>query len=459
MVRKVSKMENENTFDIDKVNSTKSYVFFLLGQLVSLLGTAIVQFTLIWWITITSQDNPALENYTGLILGIAAFVGFGPMVFTYVFSGVLVDRWNRQKTILWTNIIEAFLSVVLMVLFFTHQATIPIVLLILTIKGVVQGFLNPTIQAIVPLLVPRDKLTRINSFENLGISYVNLVGPVIGAVVIGYFGLGEMDLVLLIDSLSFLVVLIPTIMIKIPVLTKKSSTNEKPSFKSEFVEGFSFIRNTKGLLALLTTFTMINILTTPINTLLPIVVIGTFTPDSKLGPVILSLAFVFTQIGSLGTSFFLTKFKIFEKNVLGVVSGQTLIYISYFIFIISLAFTNTTILYFAMVLEGCSIILANVHSQTIWQSVVPPELQGRVMSIRMVIAWVMIPFSMLVSGFLSDIIGYYTLFVICAVLGSFYLLFAWFFTGLPNVEEDLGLIEKKYDPDIHPLTEETSKLI
>ena len=95
-----------------------------------------------------------------------------------------------------------------------------------------------------------------------------------------------------------------------------------------------------------------------------------------------------------------------------------------------------------MFISGCSGILANVHSQAIWQSVVPPELQGRVMSVRMVIAWSLNPFSMLFAGIISDAIGYYTLFLACAILGSLYLMFAWFFTGLPRVEEDLGLKER-----------------
>lgn len=447
-------MENEYNFDVTQVNSTRSYIFFLFGQLISLLGTSILMFTLVWWITITSKSDPTLTNYTGLILGLASFLGFGPMVFTFVFAGVLVDRWNRTKVILWANIIEAFLSVFLMVLFLTNDAGIAIVLVVLTLKGIAQGFLNPTIQAIVPLLVPRKKLTKINSFENLGISSVNLLGPVLGALVINIFGLSEMGLVLFFDAMSFLIVLIPIAFIKIPHITNKGNIKKKTSFKSEFTEGLSFVRNTKGLLALLTTFTMINILITPVQMLLPLVILGSFTKEIALGSIILSLASVFLQIGSIGTSIVLTRYKLFNKNVFGVVSGQSMTYLSLFVFIVSLFFGNQNLLYFAELLNGCSIVLANVHSQTIWQSVVPPELQGRVMSIRMTIAWVMIPFSMLVSGFLSDIIGYFQLFVFCFIFGSLYLMFAWFFTGLPRVEEDLGLTEKEFSIS-KPLPEES----
>ena len=446
-------MENENKFDVTQVNSTKSYVFFLFGQLISLLGTSILIFTLVLWITFTSKSDPTLANYTGLILGLASFLGFGPMVLTFIFAGVLVDRWNRTKIILWTNLIEAFLSVFLMVLFLTNDASIAIVLVVLALKGIAQGFLNPTIQAIVPLLVPRKKLTKINSFENLGISSVNLLGPVLGALIISIFGLSQMDLVLFFDAISFLVVLIPIAFIKIPHIRNDGKIEKKTSFKVEFIEGLSFIRNTKGLLALLTTFTMINFLITPVQMLLPLVIFGSFTKDITLVSIILALASIFLQIGSIGTYIVLTRYKFFNKNVFGVVSGQSLTYLSLFVLIISLFFGNQNLLYFAELLNGCSIVLANVHSQTIWQSVVPPELQGRVMSIRMTIAWVMIPVSMLISGFLSDIIGYFQLFVFCFIFGSLYLLFAWFFTGLPRVEDDLGLVDKDFSIS-KPLPEE-----
>ena len=90
-------MAESNTYPTPK--SAKPYLFFLSGQIISIFGSSIVQFALVWWITITATQDPVLKNYTGLILGVAAFLAFGPMVFTFTISGVLVDRWNRKLTI------------------------------------------------------------------------------------------------------------------------------------------------------------------------------------------------------------------------------------------------------------------------------------------------------------------------------------------------------------------------
>ena len=448
-------MLNENNNGQNLPNSTKSYLFFLTGQQISLLGSSIVQFALIWWITITSKSDPYLTNYTGLVLGVAAFLGFGPMVFTFIFSGVLVDRWNRKKVIFSMDFIQAFFSTILMILFFINEANIYFILIVLTLRGFAQGFHTPAVQAIIPLLVPREKLTQINSFENFGNNIINLIGPVIGAVIINLFGVDQIGWIMSFDAITFLIALVPLILIKIPPVTRKEEFIEKPSFKNELFEGISFIKNTRGLLALLTTFTMINLLVTPVNTLLPLVVLGSFTADPELGSAILAFALLFTQAGTILFSIILTKFKPFKENVLGVVSGQSLTYVGFFVFIVSIYTQNQFILYFAMFLYGCSIILANVHSQTIWQSVVPPELQGRVMSVRMVIAWVFVPLSMLLAGALSDLIGYTTLFVACASFGTIYLIGAWLFTGLPRVEEDLGLKMPNKIETSNPIEEQT----
>ena len=168
-------MEKEVDFDITKVNSTKSYVFFLSGQMVSLLGTAILMFSLIWWVTFTSYSDPVLKSYAASILGITTFASYAPMIASFFLSGVFIDRWNRKKIIFWINFIQALLSIILMILFFTKNVNLVIILIFLMLKGAFQGFMNPTIQAIVPLLVPKNKLSKINSFESSGTISVNLL--------------------------------------------------------------------------------------------------------------------------------------------------------------------------------------------------------------------------------------------------------------------------------------------
>ena len=83
---------NQNPNKSSSPKSSKPYLFFLSGQLISLFGSSIVQFALIWWITVTASSND--PNSVGTILGIASFLGFAPQIFTTLFAGVLVDRWR-----------------------------------------------------------------------------------------------------------------------------------------------------------------------------------------------------------------------------------------------------------------------------------------------------------------------------------------------------------------------------
>ena len=230
--------------------------------------------------------------------------------------------------------------------------------------------------------------------------------------------------------------MIPIFLITIPDITKRPVDSEKRSFKKDFSEGFSFIKSNNSLFVLLSTFLMINLLTTPITVLLPIVVVNYFTTNITLGSTILSIALISSQIGSLLSSFFFMRFRIFNKNVIGVILGQLIIYISYFTFIISLFLDNILILYSSLFIFGFSAIITNIHSQTIWQSIVPPKLQGRVMSLRYTIGSLAIPISMLSAGILADLIGYIQFFLICSVIGVIFLLFVTFMTNLLKVEDN-----------------------
>jgi predicted MFS family arabinose efflux permease len=90
--------------------------------------------------------------------------------------------------------------------------------------------------------------------------------------------------------------------------------------------------------------------------------------------------------------------------------------------------------------------VSNVSSQTIWQKTVPPELMGRVMSVRTTVAWISIPLSMVLAGILAEQIGVTTLLFTCAVLGIAALTYAWFMTELPNVESILASPEGAPSP-------------
>ena len=137
--------------------SLKSYWFFFSGQLFSLFGSSVVQFAIIWWLAITAKADPSYENRVGTILGLASVAGFAPFIITSLFAGVLIDRWNRKLVIAIADAFQALFTLVLLLLFYFNKAELVFVLIVLALRSVTQGFHSPATQAIVPIMVPKEK--------------------------------------------------------------------------------------------------------------------------------------------------------------------------------------------------------------------------------------------------------------------------------------------------------------
>ncbi|MDH5401196.1 MAG: MFS transporter [Candidatus Heimdallarchaeota archaeon] len=423
-------------------NSLRQYWLFFTGQLLSILGSNVVQFSLIWWLTLTATEDPRYADKTATILGLASVAGFAPFIITIMFSGVLIDRWNRKKVIIISDGMQAVFTGIMMLMFYYKVMDIPYYLILLALRGIANGFHNPAIQAIIPLMVPRDKRTKVNSLEYLFNGVIGLIGPAIGAYLLFLFGIKNIATLLWIDIITFLIAIIPVLKIHIPDITKeKRESKEKKSFKTEFKEGISFIQKQDGLLSLLITFTAINILVTPVFMLLPLIVVDPdlLNSDIKLFATLL----IAVQVGSiLGPAILSVKPNLLGSNPRGVAVGQGVIYLSIYLLIYGIVINNFWILIISMILFGFGGPFANIPSQTIWQSVVPAELQGRVMTVRQLIAWTMIPVSQLIGGILADLFGVIWLFSVSLIIGVLFLIYAWFMTAFPNVEKKLGIDNK-----------------
>jgi DHA3 family macrolide efflux protein-like MFS transporter len=239
-------------------NSTfKHYLPFWSGQIVSTLGSSIVQFVIIWWITLQTQS--------GMYLSLAALVGLVPMIVLSPIVGVFVDRWNRKLLIAVADFAQAVATLALIGLFWANAASIWIVLSLLAARGICQAFHTPTVLAVTPSMVPQEKLSRINGLSFFFSGAINLIGPVLAALFLEVWSINQ---ILWVDVATFVVAIIPLLAVKIPsVATVAGST--KISFKREFAEGLKHIKSHRGLLPLFFLAMILNLLITPLTTLLP----------------------------------------------------------------------------------------------------------------------------------------------------------------------------------------------
>lgn len=392
------------------------YLSFFFGQQFSLLGSSIAQFALVWWIN--------LETASTLYLSLAAFVGFVPMVILGFFTGVFADRFNRKVIIALADLAQALTTVVLILFFMLGWASIYVVLLLLAFRGVCQAFHAPTVNAIVPSMVPQDKLSRINSLEYVLNGVVNVAGPLIAAILLAFF---RIEQILWIDPATFMVAVTILLLTKIPSVRQ---SNEKTSFKQDFTQGFALIRNAKGLLPLIFLATILNFLIMPISTLLPY-----FVRFVHLGAASdLAMVEAVVQGGLLAGGLFMLMSKGFHKKILAFVVSILISLIGYAI----VSFTPLGLFWFmaaAGLVFSLPVPVGNVSVRTIIQTVVPLELQGRVSSVIMSLASLASPLGMIMSGALATYVGTTNLFLGSALLGILVLVPSWFLTDIRHVED------------------------
>src|SRR6185503_19066363 len=146
------------------------------GQALSLFGSALVQFALIWWLT--------QKSGSATVLAIATLVGMLPQILLGPFAGALVDRWNRRIIMITADATIAVFSLFLAYLFATDTVQIWHVYAIMAVRALGGAFHYPAMSASTPLMVPQDQLTRVNGLNQTLQGINSLIAPPIGALLI-----------------------------------------------------------------------------------------------------------------------------------------------------------------------------------------------------------------------------------------------------------------------------------
>ena len=396
--------------------SFRNYMSFFAGQQVSLLGSSVAQFVVIWWITIQTQST--------WYLALAMIAGFAPMIALTPVAGVYVDRSSRKMVISIVDFLQALSTVFLILLFWSGIVSIWTILLLLAFRSSCQAFHLPAVQAIIPLMVPRDKLSRLNGLNYLLNGVMTFIGPIVAAVLLTFLAI---DQILWVDPATFIIALIPLLLMRIPSV---KTEHEKSSFKKAFVEGLSFIRKTRGMMPVIAMATVLNFLIMPLATLLPYYI----KYDHLGGAAELAIVMAASQAGMfIGGAVMLALKELKRKMVVILVTLLTS-FVGY-------ALVGLTPLgWFWFMAVGAFVLdffvaPTNISFRTILQVAIPAEMQGRVNSVTMALATAASPLGMIVSGALASYTGTANLFLGCAATGTLVLLLFWFFTDMRYVEE------------------------
>ena len=218
------------------------------GQTLSLAGSALVQFALVWWLTETTGSATVLA--TASVAALLPGSLLGP------FAGALVDRWPRRWIIVVADGAIAALTALLVILYAQGVVEVWHLYVVLALRALGTAFHDPAMTASTPLMVPKDHLTRVAGMNQTRASITNLGGPVLGALLVAYL---PMHGVLAIDIATAAVAILPLLFIDIPqsLPTVTPGGQRQRSVFAETVEGFRYLWSWRGLFVVVATSSVV----------------------------------------------------------------------------------------------------------------------------------------------------------------------------------------------------------
>ncbi|MFW9922467.1 MAG: MFS transporter [Candidatus Thorarchaeota archaeon] len=405
-------------------------ILLWIGQQLSLLGSTLTSFVLLWWVSEATQSE--------FILGIATLMIFIPYILVAPFSGYLIDNVNRKKMLFIVDFFQALFTLILIVIFYSSNklansnTLLVSVIVLLALRGIMQVFHEITVTAIIPFLVENEHISRFNSVTFLGGGIARIGGVIL-------LNLIAIENILWIDLITFVITIIPLFISHIPENQVKKES--KSSFIKQFKEGIIAIKEIKGLFSTILMVPIVNFFFSPMMTLLPLFVSKIhFGAENHY-----TIVIILWQVSVIISSSFMCFFKGFKNKV------RTSVISICFLFIIQslvILIPNTieirfwllgSILFCAMIFNP----IANISFYTAVQIVIPKEKLGRVTSTIFFIANIVTPIGIFVSGLLGEFIPLNWLFVSSGILGVIMILCVFLFTRSRKLDAVIEEISSK----------------
>lgn len=389
-----------------------------IGQAISLLGTQLVQFSIIWWLTQSTGS--------ATVLAYASLVGFLPTVILGPLAGTLVDRWPRRRVLLAADAGIAAATILLALLFYFDVVQIWHIYSLLFVRALGGAFHWPAMQASTTLMVPEERLTQVGGLNQILNGAANIVMPPMGALVVALL---PMPAILAIDAATALPAIGALLLIPIPD-PKRQATAVASSVLSEMREGLALVLGWRGLLLFSAIGTVSSMLGAAAGAMSPLMVVDHF----QGGALELGWLQSATGAGAILGGLLLGIWGGFRKRTVTSMLALALNGIALMAF--GLAPPQAFLL--AVLAMGAvgflETVLMGVNG-AIFQTSVPPEMQGRVFALLISVGRIATPLSLAVAGPVADRMGVAFWFVIAGLAMAVMGIVAFWVPQIMNLEE------------------------
>jgi len=375
---------NQQDINVPVQKNMHTFVLIWLGQLVSILGSGLSSFALGVWI----------YQQTGQATPFALTILFGnlPRILMMPLAGSLADRWNRRIIMILADTGAALGTVALAILIFFGNLQVWHIYIIVFVSSFFSAFQEPAYMASITMLVPKKEFARANGMVQTGQAISSVLTPVLAGILFVMIGLKGL---ILIDLATYFIAVTPLLIVRIPqpILSDEGDGKKKNAFK-DFATGWNFISSRSGLMSLLMYYAMVNFLLNFSTVLIYPLILSTHSA-AVLGTIQTMMGAGMLTGGLLMSVWGGPKTRRIPK-VIG--------YIALAVSGLILAGWGTNPVFpgagfFIMLFF---VPIASSTSMAVWQSKVPVELQGRVLSARSAISQSMMPLAFLIAGPLAD---------------------------------------------------------
>jgi DHA3 family macrolide efflux protein-like MFS transporter len=390
------------------MNWKKTFFFIWTGQAFSLVGSSLVGFALVWWMTQTTGSAAVLTT--------AALVSALPGVFLGPFIGALVDRWNRRLVMMAADGMTALVTLGIVFLFFTGQVQIWHLYVLNFIRSIGGLFHWTAMQTSTSLMVPKDQLTRIAGLNQTLQGALSIATPPLGALLLGLL---PMHWILSIDVSTAILAILPLSFVRIPQpeQAERAQAVTPRVLVRDVRAGLRYVWSWPGMVLLLGMAVLINFLLNPAGTLMPLLVTRHFNGGVwHLGAVESAWS-----VGMIAGGLLLGVWGGFKRKIVTSLTG--LVALGLGALLIGLAPGWAFGLAIAgQVVLGMMNPLVNGPLFAILQDRIAPEMQGRVFTLVGSLAGLMAPLGLAIAGPVAERLGIQVWFwiggICCILMGA-----------------------------------------
>jgi len=406
-------------------NWKKNIILFLSSQTISLFGSALVQYAMMWHIT--------LHTESGMMMTLFIICGFVPTFILSPFAGVWADRYNRKILIILSDGLIATATLILAIVFLTGYNAVWLLFLMAAIRAIGTGIQTPAVGAILPQIVPKENLTKVNGINGSLHAIVMFVAPMVSAALLT---MATLEVIFFIDVITA-VIAIFTLLGFLKISAHEKASDQQPtSYIEDFKLGVTYIKSNSFLKQFFLFFGVFFILMAPAAFLTPLQVTRSFGDDVwRLTAIEIAFSVGMMAGGGIIASWGGFPNKIYTMTLASLLMGICTLALGIVpVFWVYLLF---------MAIFGIAMPIFNTPTTVLLQEKVDESYLGRIFGVFGMISTSMMPIGMLIFGPMADVIKVEWLLVGTGIL----ILILSFFLGVNKVLLETG----------KPVVEETAK--